>query len=211
MKGRRFGRWTVIDGPFTRTYPSGIKRFEWRCSCDCGKGGVVDASTLRRGGSLSCGCLRNEEVSKRFKGKSLSKDHKDKIRIGNKGKRLTSRSRGKLKKAWEKNRHLRVGRNHYEFKERRLNARGYIDIWMPTHPAARRNGRVLEHRLVVEKRIGRYLRKDEIIHHINGIKDDNRDENLAITSYKEHDTKSFIKILQGRVRELEEKLQKVGG
>jgi len=63
----------------------------------------------------------------------------------------------------------------------------YISIWKPEHPI-NYNGRVLEHRLIVEKIIGRYLKKEEIVHHINYLEDDNRKENLFLChTYKEHD------------------------
>lgn len=57
---------------------------------------------------------------------------------------------------------------------------GYILIHSPEYPCRRNKGYVLEHRLVMEKHIGRYLFPHEVVHHINGIKTDNRIENLAL-------------------------------
>lgn len=63
---------------------------------------------------------------------------------------------------------------------------GYVTILKPEHPFRDVNKRVKEERLVVEKNIGRYLTKDEIIHHRNRIKTDNRLCNLQIVSRSEH-------------------------
>ena len=69
--------------------------------------------------------------------------------------------------------------------------KGYIYVYVPDHPFAKKNGEgdggyYLEHRLVMEKHIGRYLTIDEEVHHINGVKDDNRLENLELVMKKMH-------------------------
>ncbi len=60
----------------------------------------------------------------------------------------------------------------------RLN--GYVSVYSPDHPFAKKKGYVQEHRLVMEKFLGRYLRRNEIVHHRNKRKTDNRIENLEL-------------------------------
>lgn len=58
---------------------------------------------------------------------------------------------------------------------------GYIMVLVPNHPHLNHpDGYVFEHRFVMENHIGRYLTSAEQIHHINGIKTDNRIENLML-------------------------------
>lgn len=57
---------------------------------------------------------------------------------------------------------------------------------VPEHPFATDRGYVLEHRIVVENSLCRLLGPDEIIHHVNEQKKDNRIENLIVTSVAEH-------------------------
>lgn len=61
-----------------------------------------------------------------------------------------------------------------------LKRHGYLKLHRPAHPNADANGYVFEHRLVMEDRIGRLLLSDETVHHRNGVRDDNRIENLEL-------------------------------
>jgi hypothetical protein len=63
---------------------------------------------------------------------------------------------------------------------------GYVYVYCPSHPHSSADGYVMEHRLVMESYIGRYLDKDEAVHHKNGKRNDNRIENLQLMTCKEH-------------------------
>jgi hypothetical protein len=72
-------------------------------------------------------------------------------------------------------------------KIKTIDKSGYVLVYRPKHPYANEKGYVREHRLVVEKKIGRFLNKEEVIHHINGKKAENSLKNLMLFSnHKEH-------------------------
>lgn len=67
-----------------------------------------------------------------------------------------------------------------EIGERRVDKTGYVKVKLPGHPEAHANGWVFEHRKVMSDHLGRKLTPDENVHHLNGIRDDNRLENLEV-------------------------------
>lgn len=79
------------------------------------------------------------------------------------------------------------GNNHRWNGGKIRHLKGYVLVYKPEHPRCQSHGYILEHRLVMEKHLGRYLNEKEVVHHINGIKDDNRIENLELlASQSEH-------------------------
>ena len=85
---------------------------------------------------------------------------------------------------------------------KRKTTKGYILIYSPDHPRAIKKY-VFEHILVWEIVSGRPLPKDYIIHHLNGIKDDNRFDNLLATTKQKHHI--LFEPYKKRIHELEEK------
>jgi hypothetical protein len=112
----------------------------------------------------------------KFPGRKLSDEHKEKLRKWHTGRPLKKEHKRKvieaLRKTWvrgEKHHSWKGGYKNYGYKIIRVNGIA-----------------VREHRYVMEKHLGRKLDRNEHIHHINGIRDDNRIENLTVLSPEEH-------------------------
>lgn len=70
ITGQMFGRYLVLEEDGRDKY----SKIMYKCLCACGNVRRVNSNNLRSGNSTSCGCLRNEKVSKINKGKTLSKE-----------------------------------------------------------------------------------------------------------------------------------------
>lgn len=87
---------------------------------------------------------------------------------------------------------LHTGPSSTTWRGGRVNRGGYILVKVyPDHPLfatmATSMGYIPEHRLVMAESLGRPLKRTEVVHHRNGIKTDNRIENLELfASFREH-------------------------
>ena len=110
------------------------------------------------------------------RGLKWTKEQRENLSKIQKGRIISKETREKMSKAKKKG-----GIGH---KKKRCD--GYMAIYFPDHPKSTKEGYIMEHILVMESLIGRHLNDDEVVHHVNGKKDDNRKENLQLMNYREH-------------------------
>ena len=139
--------------------------------CDWCRTRFKDYPSQRRGKtafcSLKCKYQWNQTLQGYWKGKKMPESAKKKMKLNH------------ADFSGSKNGRWNGGRI--------LDKDGYILVLEKNHPNADYHGYVREHRLIMEKKLGRYLLPTEVIHHVNHKKNDNREENLIlISSGSEH-------------------------
>lgn len=117
------------------------------------------------------------KMSKTRIGHEVTRKTRMKISKANKGKRLGSHHSSETIATMRDGRRKGVNCPNWKGGRRKHNL-GYVQLKNETHPFRDKNGYVLEHRLVVEKHIGKHLQPYEPVHHINKIHNDNRPQNL---------------------------------
>ncbi len=121
-----------------------------------------------------------KKMSLARKGKIFSKEHRKNLSKALKGKPGYWENKPRSKETKKKISETRIkdkvakGSNHPNWQGGKIKTKfGYILIKKPEHPFCDKRGYVMEHRLVIEKQIGRHLKPQEKCHHL-GEKDDNR-------------------------------------
>ena len=75
---------------------------------------------------------------------------------------------------------MNVGPAAHAWKGGRKLLEGYVAVYAPDHPHRYSNKYVFEHRLMVEKALGHILPRSAVVHHVNNVRTDNRNDNFAV-------------------------------
>lgn len=181
---------------------SGHARYIWGKCSECNQGRWVRLKEGGRPDSILCrGCAGKKRMTSAVKGK------------------ISATKKGKY-----------TGEQSGNWKGGRRYKGNYVMVYITPddffYPMASHKGQsgtyAMEHRLVMAKHLGRCLHRWETVHHKNGIKDDNRIENLELTANGAHSKAhskgyhdGYLKGLKdGRlkqIQELKEEIRKLEG
>lgn len=134
-----------------------------------GRWQVIDIANKSNDGEYNWNCICDCGTKKEIRGGSL--------RSGE------SKSCGCLAREELKN---RIGPKSHNWKGGKRNNHGYVHVRAYGHPNASKDGYVFEHRKIMADHIGRPLERNELVHHKNGIRSDNRIENLELLTSSNH-------------------------
>ena len=212
--GERFGFLTVTE-ILPSIGPEGKQVANRRCLCDCGNETLVWAASLSSGDTKSCGCYldrvrgqggahRAQEAAESLVGSISGYWIADGLHRNRWGtwfldvQCTVCGNRGSTPyRQWSKMddctrcRSLRaiVDDKVFGRARRYVDPLGYVRLYFHRHDmrGIGSNGEVLEHRLVMERHLGRPLAASEMVHHINGDRSDNHIENLQVcANHLEH-------------------------
>lgn len=147
-------------------------KIEWAedlipCACGCGTMIPPTDKWGRPHRFVSGHNSLTEEARKRNSEARKGKQHSEEWKQA-----MSKRMKGKRNPSWKGGRIVKEN--------------GYILVHLPEHPAATSNGYVYEHRLIMEKHLGRLLKPWEVVHHIDRDRSNNNLSNLQLTSNSEH-------------------------
>jgi hypothetical protein len=179
-----------------------------KCICKiCLKEFYIKSSLFKKGRGKYCSLkCRNTGYKISFKGNNnpfFGKHHSEDSR-----KKISETGIGRPKPkdaySFPKGHKINLGTKHSENHKKKISealkgpnspswkggiarSNGRIFIFQPTYPFCNSAGYVRRSRLVMEQMINRYLKPEEVVHHINGVKDDDRPENLKLfVNQREH-------------------------
>ena len=133
------------------------------------------------------------DIAKRIDGATTSAVRSAMVRFDIPRRSYSEMTRGKLNYQW--------------CGGKKRATKGYILIYKPEHYRANLHGFVLEHILVWEKAHKKQIPKGWVIHHLNGIKDDNRLENLVVKTRASHI--HLAEPFKKRIRQLELEVERL--
>lgn len=122
-----------------------------------------------------------KNISKALKGrkkKLFTKRHRRNMSLSHKGYKMPEEQKRKISKSLKG---IFVGNKNINWKGGKIiSSKGYVYIKKSEHPFTNKNGYILRSHLVMEQKIGRSVQPEEVVHHINGKRDDDRIENLQL-------------------------------